>query len=625
MAIDMNFKKAAKRYRYAMDKHGRWRDDARTCFDFVDGDQWPEEDLAYLREQLRPAVTFNRVGVYVDGVCGLEKLNRMELNYVPRRLQGGGSADLMNAIARYFYDDCNGSSEESEAFHDMVTCGMGWTNTRVAYDTNPEGDFMIERIDPLDMIWDPTARGRNLRDAKWVMRIKTGVSREELEGMFGAIDWEDVDEKAPWDGEQEDIVPHDATRAPFYEETSERGGTDDTFTLCEYQWIAYETIYRVTLNNETFSVPEKDFKELKEKYKTVEGAKVPKRVYHRAFFIGSTEIEAETLPVQDGFTYQCMTAKRRRQDNSWYGLVSFLRDPQLWVNKFFSSIQYQIATQAKGGLLAERGAFENDSQAEMDWARPDSITFLTRGALSGGHPKVQEKPVGQYPTGIDRLMKIAMDMFRDVSGMSLELLGLAEKNQPGVLEMQRKQAGMTILAWAFDALSDYRKKQGRLVIGFAREFLSDGRMIRIATDEGQHQYIPVIKDSLMGEYDVIVTESPKSVNERERVFSMLAQLLPTLVELGIPLPPALLDYIPLPETLATQWKEHIASMSEQPQEQDPVAAAQAQELNTRAELNQARAQQAATKTQTDMMEVSSRSELNKAKAFREETKAILGD
>src|SRR6185312_14295444 len=104
---------------------------------------------------------------------------------------------------------------------------------------------------------------------------------------------------------------------------------------------------------------------------------------------------------------------------------------------------------------------------------------------------------------------------RDTTGINLELLGLVEKEQPGILEHQRKQAGMTVLAGLFDALRRYRKDQGRLLLWYIQSFLSDGRLVRIGGQE-QARYVPLVRQPGLVEYDVIVDDTPNSPNLKER-------------------------------------------------------------------------------------------------------------
>src|SRR5207244_11369878 len=108
---------------------------------------------------------------------------------------------------------------------------------------------------------------------------------------------------------------------------------------------------------------------------------------------------------------------------------------------------------AKGGILAEPDAFEDQRQAEDSYARPEAITWMRRGALSGaGGSKFAPKPVAQFPAGYFNLMEFGISSIRDVTGINLELLGMRDVNQPGILEAQRKQAAMTVLATLFDSL-----------------------------------------------------------------------------------------------------------------------------------------------------------------------------
>ncbi len=63
--------------------------------------------------------------------------------------------------------------------------------------------------------------------------------------------------------------------------------------------------------------------------------------------------------------------------------------------------------------------------------------------------RMKEKPLPVLPSGHWQLMEFAIGSIRDTSGVNLELLGQKQNDQAGVLEYQRKQAAMTILATLF--------------------------------------------------------------------------------------------------------------------------------------------------------------------------------
>ena len=58
-------------------------------------------------------------------------------------------------------------------------------------------------------------------------------------------------------------------------------------------------------------------------------------------------------------------------------------------------------------------------------------------------------------------------------------------------------------------------------------------------------------------YDVIVDEAPTSHNVKERTFGMLMQMLPVLSKLGVPVPPEVVEYMPLPSSLTEKWRGQI--------------------------------------------------------------------
>lgn len=559
---------ARERFQDAANASADWRRDAEEDFAFVSGDQWTTEDRAVLEEQRRAAVTFNRIGPIIDAVVGQEVQNRTEVKLLPREAQDSGPTDLLSNAVAWVRDQCEAEDEESDAFGDMVVCGMGWTETRLDYEEDLDGRLLVERVDPLEVFWDPAARKRNLSDARFVFRVKD-LDEDEIKAMW-PDKADEITEALPagWSTRRDNIVDTNSLSPDQYAEpdrTSWDQSRKDMKRVIEYQWWERETVYRVPgPDGQLQTVPASEFEDMKEGLEKLglSSVKQQQRKYKRAFFCGNTTLEDGDNPSQVGFTYRAITGKRDRNENDWYGLVRGMKDPQRWSNKFFSTIQHILATNPQGGVMVEKSAVEDIKDLEANWARPDKIMFFEDGALTSG--AVLPKPIGQYPAGVERLLEYAMSGIRETSGVNAEMLGMREAVQPGVLEYQRRQAGIAILATMFDSLRRYRKEQGRVLVHMIQTYLSDGRLIRIDSLQGP-QFVQLAKLPDTLRYDVIVDEAPTSPNQKEKVFQIIMQLFPSLKDMGIPLPPELLDYSPLPTALAQAWKAKIAEAQQGPQ------------------------------------------------------------
>jgi myosin heavy subunit len=88
-------------------------------------------------------------------------------------------------------------------------------------------------------------------------------------------------------------------------------------------------------------------------------------------------------------------------------------------------------------------------------------------------------------------------------------------------------------------------------------------LIRITGETGE-EVIPLIRDEMAHKYDVIVDDAPTSPNVKEKTFGILREILPALMQAGTPIPPDLIEYTPLPESLISKWKEHIANQGKDP-------------------------------------------------------------
>lgn len=562
-ALPKNFVKTAnQRFGEATTFWRNWKTEARLEYAFIAGDQWLADDLEILKVAKRPPITFNYSEKMIDAVVGAEVNSRQEVRYAPRDLTDGPMAELWTNAAKWARDEGNFDDEESDAFRDCLICGLGWTRTKMDYEKELDGMIEVGRVDPLEMTPDPSATKVGLLDRRYHFRswwVDERVAKRNWPGKILPL----LD-----DGENTNRGVSATRAGDGYNDNDIIDAADmhkGQVQIRHYECVEYQPVYRVESGGEVIEVEPGDFSEMRADLDAegIQYVKQFKRVYYHAFFANETLLEAEESPCQDGFMYQCMTGKRDRNRNTWYGLVRVMKDPQRWANKWLSQIMHIINSNSKGGLMAEVSAFVDPKKAEETWTQPDAITLFKEGALSG--KKVQEKQMAQFPTGLDRLMEFALSSLPQVTGINLEALGLAGREQANVLEQSRKQAAYGLLAPVFDSLRRYRKNQGRVLLYFIHNYISDGRLIRIGGPESK-QFVPLTKSPGALRYDIIVDQSPQAPDVKEKTWESLLQILPAMMKSGIPIPPDLLDYVPLPTALALKWKQFAAQNRTSPEQ-----------------------------------------------------------
>lgn len=588
---DALFEKLKRWYRDDIVVVNKWRKEAREDFRFRDGDQWSDDEVAFLSSQMRPVVVFNRTGVLVDAVAGTEVNNRREVRYVPRDQADSAPNELLSAGAEWMRDQADAEDEESAAFKDCVTAGMGWTETRLDYDENPAGDPKIDRLDPFEMVWDGRAQKPNLADARRICRVRS-VDIDVARQMFPGVDDEDLNAAWADNGMDGESPVHNGPRTAYTREAEERQDDLRHVTLVHCQYEVQEPYYKAVIQPPVMPgamamaepvVPQPMMVDLDPaKFKIAQASGVVlqsaklKRKRIMQCILGAKVLKAPHPVQTETFSFQPITGLRDEDKGIFYGIVRRAKDPQRWANKWLSQMMHILNSQAKGGIMAERGAFEDDRDAEQNWAKPNGITFVTKGTLTG--KKVAPKPAMQFPAGFDRLLQYADEMIIKATGINMEMLGLREVNQPGVLEYQRKQQGIAILAPFFDSLRYYRKRQGRAMLALIRDFVADGRLVRIVGDEGA-RYMPLVKEAIAGkEYDIIVDDAPTSPNEKEKTWQIVTSILPMFKD-QLPPQAALLlaEYSPLPASFVEKIKQMIGQAQTQKQENPAQQAAMALE------------------------------------------------
>jgi hypothetical protein len=86
--------------------------------------------------------------------------------------------ELLSAASKWIAAGCDGEDEESEAFDNCATCGMGWTENGMSYQDNSAGLYREESIKPLEMYWDTRSARRTStvpRDWRGRKRFRCGL------------------------------------------------------------------------------------------------------------------------------------------------------------------------------------------------------------------------------------------------------------------------------------------------------------------------------------------------------------------------------------------------------------------------------------------------------------------
>jgi hypothetical protein len=564
------------------DRHSQeWRDQAMADFDFAAGDQWLEKTYKALEAEGRAPLTFNYTAPFLEAVKGLEIGTRHETVFLPREVEEGEilANETISDTSRWMGDLCNAEDEQSESFGDVLTCGMGWTESRFSYEEgDPDGQYMEEKLDPLEMRWDCSARKKNLSDAKRVWRVRE-MPLDEAREMFPNAS--DGDLNAPWalGYEPAAMQPKSEEERRLKLENSHPLDPQNRVHIVQVQWIERECYYRVAFSEGIEEVSEVQFKEYKALAKEAGVKLVASKQYRkvrRQAFLGAKVLGLGPCPDPNRFTLQCITGKLHKRKGTFYGLIRMMRDPQQNANKWLSQALHILNSTAKGGILAERGAFKSLADAQRTYANPQAITLVEDGAIQKG--RIMQKPGAGLAAPYVQLTQMAVQAIPGVTGLNLELLGLRDANQPGVLEAQRKQAGMTILATVFDALKLYRKTNGETRLHFIQTLVPDGKIIRVKGPTGA-KAIRFIRDKHLGRYDVVVSDAPTSPNQKELTWTMLMQL--SQVDLFKPLlsdpetAVECLEYCPLPAKIVQLLKKGIQAPKPQQEQQQQIAIADA--------------------------------------------------
>lgn len=552
-----------KWFQAAVDGGKRWREEAREDFEFTAGKQWTDEEIKAFREDGRPAITINRILPLLNILSGYQRINRYDLDFLPRSSDDLELCQVRRGITKYVMDRCDFDAAESQVFLDCAIGGLGWFGVRYKFDHEiGDGEAMIERVDPFGMYVDPEAHELDFSDARFLIRAKW-VAKDELKQVYP--------EHA--DAIENNFAVYDAAER----ESEYRHDIDPLYYSGELKKIRVVECWYKERTTKIILSPQG------------QPTQIPVDQVKLCVFFDRTLLEEIPSPYQHGeFPYVPMIYHYYGVGDTPAGFVRAMKDPQREVNKRRIQELHLLNTSANGGGWIEDGAMTPDQESEFKRKGnlPGHFQKVLPGAITAG--KIREREPKNPPAAIIQAEQQAAEDLRAISGINESLLGVDVPSQASgrAIELRQKQA-VTHLATIFDSLRRAKKKIAYLLwgkrghAGVIPQFYTAEKVYRVEGENGQ-QFITVneqivqqdpiagtvfktLNDLSQGEFDVVISDVESSTTLRQ---AQLWSLVDAVSKLGIPADmvfETVIDLSDLPKKndIKVRWQQQQQRQQEQ--------------------------------------------------------------
>lgn len=540
----MEISKVRDWFKQAVDHGSEWRKLAREEYDFVRGKQWSEDDKAALTEKGRPALTINKIRPHLNILSGYQRVNRYEVNFEPRTSDDFESCELRKGVTKYIMDNCDYNDVESAVFMDGIIGGIGWFHVFYDWDyTAMEGEIDIERISPFDIYTDPEARKPDYSDAKFLCRAK----------------WVDKDELCDIYPEYTDDILSEFRRYDMDEKEADMVGTEPLWYNRDLKKVRLvECWYKEREMQTRYMMADGTISDVPPPIPTVIASpfQVPVDKVRLAVIMGDIKLEEMDSPYQHGFfPFVPFTLYHYGEGDVPCGVVRDVKDPQREINKKRSQILHILNTQGNSGLITETTAMTEEQQERYRkyGSKPGAIIEVNDGTLAGG--RIREIQPSAPPVGLIQSAQESEADIPKITGINESMLGISSPQQSGrAIELNQRQA-VTNIAPFFDNL----RKSKRAIVqqlwgykghkGLIPQYYTEEKVFRIVGKHGQEEFVTVnqqvqmqdpqtgqlittvLNDLSQGNYDVIISDTPYSVSQRQGQFWALVD---AVSKLGLP-------------------------------------------------------------------------------------------
>ena len=470
-----------------------WFEKMKRDFRYHSGgeNQWDSADLAVLRDQKRPALTFNLMGVVIRELIGAHEDSKKEARAVPIGVEDQTRSEILNRLWKAVRRMTDADFTESEAFEKGSIGGVSYA----VVDVNPRHgrpdwvDFCIDPVHPYEVLVDPGAQRRDLRDAQFIfwnrwlrdaefMRAYP-QHKEYVEQMWKGTNEalgihevaENSNDRVPQPTSPIDLVGFEAD--PLYLDRRRR-----RIRLLHLEYRCPKEVYYVVnpRSGTPERVSEKNYRVFKQLMPELEFARVFEDQIYWLEFIGGKILFHKPAPVRmRSFSLKAYVCDRDHSTGEPRGLIRDLVDPQREVNKRHSQLLHHINQQGAPGVFAEQDSFVDAKQAETSMKEAGGITWVKSGVLAGG--KIQKRDVPTFPAATAEMLQQALNMFFRIGGVNIDtLVGQRSTDEPATTALLRYRRSILAVTKHLQNFHSFQKRILEQVLDLLTHVVPDAQI-----------------------------------------------------------------------------------------------------------------------------------------------------
>lgn len=510
------------------------------------GLQWTDEEKAILASEGRPYYEFNEIAPAIDSALAQQLGNKMDITFLP----AGGNSDAviakaLNKTMKHIAHMNQLHQVEHNVFANGIIMGRGFAELGLSFEKSQRGHIFVRSTDPLDVMIDPDAKSLDPDTWKRVL-IKRWWTADEIEAAYGPEKRREVEQREQAESDfgvsDDGVIPNRlGGETAHFDQTWNDDVGIKRYRIIDMQESEWKMTQVAIFDDDDIRIIEGISKE-KIKQLEAAGAVITKRMQRRIRWTVATN----NVVLHDNYSplpfFSVVMFAGYFRSGLTKGMVDNAIDPQQAYNKGMSQYLHTINTTANSGWKIKK-----NSLTDLDKER-----LKTQGSRAGfilefeGDYEPRKIEQNQIPSGLAEWINRSRAAIRDAT-IPEAARGIQSNEVSGVAIQARQFAAQQQLVVPLNNLSYFRALLGKRLLKMIQMFMTGPRILRVtemdpSTGQDVQEEIAInqiqedgsiLNDLTIGEYDVVISETPMKSTLDTTEFSQMTELL----SLGLQIPP----------------------------------------------------------------------------------------